>query len=66
MYFALKTFILIVIFVVVEWFGRNEQYAIAKLGINWNKPLRYAMYYFIILAIFLLMGKQQQFIYFQF
>ena len=66
MYFALKTFILIVIFVVVEWFGRNEQYAIAKLGINWNKPLRYAMYYFIILVIFLLMGKQQQFIYFQF
>jgi len=63
---ALHTLILIIIFVIIEWIGRNEQYAIAKLGFTWKRPLRYAMYYSIILAIFLFMGEQQQFIYFQF
>jgi D-alanyl-lipoteichoic acid acyltransferase DltB (MBOAT superfamily) len=63
---ALITLILISVFVIIEWFGRNEQYAIAKLGVSWKRPIRYAMYYSIILAIFLFMGKQQQFIYFQF
>ena len=61
---ALSTLILISIFVVVEWLGRNEQYAIARLGVTWKRPIRYAMYYSIIISIFLFMGKQQQFIYF--
>jgi D-alanyl-lipoteichoic acid acyltransferase DltB (MBOAT superfamily) len=63
---ALKTLILISFFVVVEWFGRNEQYAIANLGLRWERPLRYIMYYAIIIAIFWFGGKEQQFIYFQF
>jgi len=63
---ALATILLILIFIFIEWIGRNEQFAIAKLGFTWKKPLRYAMYYSMILAIFLFMGKQQQFIYFQF
>lgn len=63
---ALSTLILITIFVLIEWYGRSEQYAIAKLGITWVRPLRHAMYYSIILAIFWFMGEQQQFIYFQF
>ncbi len=63
---GLETIILIMIFVIVEWTGRNEQFAIAKLGLSWKKPIRYAFYYSIVLAIFLFMGEQQQFIYFQF
>jgi D-alanyl-lipoteichoic acid acyltransferase DltB (MBOAT superfamily) len=63
---GLKTLILICGFIIIEWFGRREQYAIAKLGITWKRPIRYAMYYSIILAIFWFMGEQQQFIYFQF
>ena len=63
---GLETIILIFIFVMIEWFGRNEQFAIARLGFSWKRPVRYAFYYSIILAIFLFMGKQQQFIYFQF
>jgi len=63
---ALTTLILISIFVIVEWLGRNEQYAIAKLGFEWKKPIRYAMYYSIIIAIIIFMGDKQQFIYFQF
>ena len=58
--------ILISIFIIIEWFGREGQYGIAHLGIRWKRPLRYAMYYAIIIAIFWFGGKEQQFIYFQF
>ena len=63
---ALTTIILVAIFVLVEWKGREGQYAISNLGIKWKRPLRYAMYYAIIIAIFWFGGKEQQFIYFQF
>lgn len=62
----LSMVLLITIFMVIEWLGREEQYAIAKLGVKWKSPLRYAMYYAIIIAIFWFAGKDQQFIYFQF
>ena len=63
---ALTTIILAVIFVLTEWQGREGQYAISQLGFKWKRPLRYAMYYAIIIAIFYFGGKEQQFIYFQF
>ena len=58
--------LILVIFVMIEWLGREQQFAIQKLGIKWTRPLRYVMYYSIIIAIFWFGGKQQQFIYFQF
>lgn len=66
MFNALVTIILVAIFVIIEWQGREGQYAISKLGIKWKRPLRYVMYYAIIIAILLFGGKEQQFIYFQF
>ena len=54
------------IFLIVEWLGREQQYAIAQLGIKWFILVRWAMYYAIILAIFFFAGSEQQFIYFQF
>jgi len=63
---ALTTIILVAIFVLVEWKGREGQYAISNLGIKWKRPIRYAMYYSIIIAIIWFGGKEQQFIYFQF
>lgn len=63
---ALTTIIIVGIFILIEWKGREGQYAIANLGIKWKRPLRYAMYYAIIIAIFWFGGKEQQFIYFQF
>ena len=57
---------LIVIFLLVEWLGREQQYAIARAGLNWPKPVRWALYYGILLAIFYFAGSEQQFIYFQF
>lgn len=63
---ALVTIILLIIFILIEWQGREGQYAISKLGIKWKSPLRYTLYYAIIIAIFLFGAKEQQFIYFQF
>jgi alginate O-acetyltransferase complex protein AlgI len=66
-YWKYKTLIvLILLFLLVEWYGRNGLYAISDLGINWWRPLRHAMYYAIIISIFWFGGKEQQFIYFQF
>ncbi len=60
------TIFLVLIFVLIEWFGREQKYAIANLGLRWNRFLRYAMYYTIVIAILWYSGKDQQFIYFQF
>jgi alginate O-acetyltransferase complex protein AlgI len=57
---------LILVFLMIEWLGRANQYAIARLEVRWPRLVRYAMYYGIILAIFLFAGKGQDFIYFQF
>jgi D-alanyl-lipoteichoic acid acyltransferase DltB (MBOAT superfamily) len=59
-------FLLIVVFVFIEWLGREGQFAIQNLGLKWKPPLRYAMYYAIIMSLFWFGGKEQQFIYFQF
>jgi D-alanyl-lipoteichoic acid acyltransferase DltB (MBOAT superfamily) len=61
-----KMFFLISVFVIVEWLGREDQYAIEKLGLKWKNSIRYLMYYAIIAFIFLFAGEEQEFIYFQF
>ena len=58
--------LLILFFVLIEWLGREGQFAIQNLGLKWKRPIRYAMYYAIIITIFWFGGKEQQFIYFQF
>ncbi len=60
------TLLLIAGFSIVEWMGRGQEYAIAKLGSNWPFLVRWAIYYGIILLIFYFGGSEQQFIYFQF
>ena len=58
--------LMIILFMLIEWFGREQQYALAQIGIKWKRPLRHLLYYVIILAILLFSTKEQQFIYFQF
>jgi alginate O-acetyltransferase complex protein AlgI len=58
--------ILLMLFTVFEWLGRENQYALAHLGLKWHSWYRYTMYYLIIISIFWFAGKEQQFIYFQF
>ena len=60
------TIFLVIVFLIIEWFGRNQQYAIENLGLKWKPVMRYSVYYAIILAIIWFGGKEQQFIYFQF
>lgn len=63
---AFITIFYIVCFSVIEWIGRAQPYAIAHLGLKWPKPLRWAVYYGLILIILSFAGSEQQFIYFQF
>jgi alginate O-acetyltransferase complex protein AlgI len=58
--------ICIVIFFIIEWMGRREQFALAKFGLNWNKNIRLVFYFILIVALFWFGGKEQQFIYFDF
>lgn len=59
--------ILLGLFLLLEWRGRNDSYALEKLGLTWKRPYRWAVYYSIIMMIFYNMNYQEQvFIYFQF
>jgi D-alanyl-lipoteichoic acid acyltransferase DltB (MBOAT superfamily) len=58
--------ILVIVFIIIEWLGREDQYAIENLGLKWHPFIRYAMYFFIIFMLFWFGGNVQQFIYFQF
>lgn len=63
---AVITLMLLSFFLVIEWNGREKPYAIAQLGLTWPKPLRWAFYYVLLFMIFVFVGPQQEFIYFQF
>lgn len=63
---SIPILILTGIFLFIEWLGREQQFAIESIGSGWNKPVRWTMYYAIILVIFYYAGNEQQFIYFQF
>lgn len=60
------TMLLIVVFMLIEWMSRKEEYALEKLSLQLNKPFRYAVYYVLIFAILWYGGEEQTFIYFQF
>ncbi len=64
---ALTTILLVIFFTAVEWIGREGQYAISNIGLNWPRPIRWMYYSFIIFLIGLFMQtKETPFIYFQF
>lgn len=54
--------IAVFLFLFIEWIGRSGNYAIEKL----RHPIRYGLYYILLLSIFFFSGNQQEFIYFQF
>lgn len=57
---------LITVFMIIEWMGRENQYALENVTITFSRPVRWAVYYSIILMIFIFAGQGQTFIYFQF
>jgi D-alanyl-lipoteichoic acid acyltransferase DltB (MBOAT superfamily) len=58
--------ILVGIFFLIEWAGREGEYAIELLGTSWRRPVRWSFYYLLIMTIIVFSGSHQQFIYFQF
>ena len=58
--------VLIALFLVIEWRGRESQYALADIGLSWPVPVRWLFYNALIACIGLYGGKAETFIYFQF
>ncbi len=64
---AIITILLIIFFIVIEWLGRRNNYAIEKLGLGNARILRWTFYAFIIFLIGMYMPSESaEFIYFQF
>ena len=59
-------YVFLVFFVIMEWLGRRQQYAIEKALIKYPRFFRWSFYYAITMIIFLYGGETQNFIYFQF
>ncbi len=59
---------LLLISILIEWIGREQQYAMAQFGVKWPKTIRWGFYFGLTLVIyyFAVSINTQQFIYFQF
>jgi hypothetical protein len=58
----------VILFFIIEWTGREKEYALTDLELKWSKPLRWMFYFVIILGIYFLgnFNETIEFIYFQF
>lgn len=56
---------LVSLFIIIEWFGRKGEYAIEKIDF-FNRPLRWSLYFGLVILMFAFTGEEQEFIYFQF
>jgi len=56
----------IILLILGEWNSRNSEFALEKVEVTLNKPLRYLIYYSLVALIFFSLGQEQEFIYFQF
>jgi alginate O-acetyltransferase complex protein AlgI len=58
--------VFLLIFLVIEWFGRESNYGLEKIGLNRPILFRWLLYYALIFMILYMGGSEQKFIYFQF
>jgi len=58
--------LILMVFVIFEWLGREFSFSLAQLSSKVNTPIRYVLYFVIAFAIFWFGDNEQQFIYFQF
>jgi hypothetical protein len=64
---ALKSIILVFIFVIIEWQGRHGKYGIENIAYIKQKYMRTVCYYVLVLTIIILGNfNENSFIYFQF
>lgn len=64
--FYKKIVLCLIVMMLIEWFGRKDQFALEKLGLTWKRPVRLSLYYIITILVFIFASDEQQFIYFQF
>lgn len=60
------TILLLIVFICIEWLGKQDNHALEKLGLDLWRPIRLLLYYIIIIMIITLSGPTQDFIYFKF
>ncbi len=65
-YESFITIFSVIIFVIIEWIGREEKFAFAKITTVPFKWLRWIIYILLMIGITVLSGQSQEFIYFQF
>lgn len=61
-----KFLVVAILFFIIEWLGREQQYGLARVGIRWPRMIRWTFYSLILLAMLYYSGTEQPFIYFQF
>jgi hypothetical protein len=66
LYKAMVTMLLTAFFIILEWIGRENDFAIQKFGFKWKRSYRWMFYLVIVFFIFYFAGKEQVFIYFNF
>ncbi|GHB37141.1 MBOAT family O-acyltransferase [Mongoliitalea lutea] len=65
---AIKLIALLILFMVIEWIGRENKYALENIY-KLKLPIRWVIYFILVFALFYLTGMadlDQEFIYFQF
>lgn len=62
----LQLLLMLCIFILIEWLGREQQFATAIFGDKWPRPLRWSFYFALATITLLFSGQEQDFIYFQF
>ena len=63
---AVITMLFIIILFVIEWLGKSNEYAIGDIGTRFSKPVRWGIYYLLVVTIFFFAATGKEFIYFQF
>ncbi|KKU54749.1 MAG: putative sugar O-acetyltransferase [Candidatus Moranbacteria bacterium GW2011_GWE1_49_15] len=58
--------LLLAVFIVVEWMGREKNYAIENFLLKNARPFRWSFYYAVAMLVFIFATTEQPFIYFQF
>lgn len=65
--YLLTLMLLIITFIVMEWRGRNHDFAIEKTAATWPRPLRWLFYSLLVFVLLMFMRVvQAPFIYFKF
>jgi len=64
---VIPVILFIIFFILIEWTGREDEYAIEKFGRTWSRWFRWSFYAFLIFCIGMFMPTSESaFIYFQF